>query len=101
MTGFRGIVELLKKMTNPQAAWLAIEVELLQENTDVFLIAGAVLETIPVQVKGYDHFIRDIKELADKALEMYQEYGSADSFNSDRLRLRSAIYGLLSSPKSV
>ena len=97
------VVEALRQLPKPKAAWKAIERELLQDTPasralgSVTLLAGAILQGIPEDQRN--EWLEQVKTAAEVAWEFYlQEYGSADVFNNYRLDLRESINGWLSAP---
>ena len=94
------IIKLLQTLPNPEAAWLAIQSELLMQ-TSIDMVGGAILQTIPEELRN--DLMPSVKELAESSLEMFENVykGSVDSFNSDRKRLYESIRGLLNAPKFV
>lgn len=96
------LLSALSSLPNPQAAWMAIEAELLNNNQirelgEIESLGGAILQVIPELSR--ESQIENIHQTAIAAWEFFQTYGDIATFNEQRLKIRSAIMGHLNSPK--
>lgn len=91
------LVDLIKIMPNPKAAWLALETELLNGSDDKFILGGAMLEVIPESKRANPKIIEAIEEIARIALERYQTIykGNPGEWNNHRLQVRKSVFGWL------
>jgi|688.fasta_scaffold884377_2 hypothetical protein len=91
------LVDLIKILPSPKAAWLALEMGLLNDSDDKFILGGAILETVPENKRGNPKIISAIYEIAEIALERYQSIykGLPSEWNNHRLQVRKSVFGWL------